>query len=425
MLAAACGRQGDPPGGPPDVKPPVVLGVYPESGAVSPTIHGDAVIQYDEVIDEMGGGGSSAGTTRGGGAAGGLASHVLLSPTAGPYKVSWHRSSIHVKPEEGWKPGRIYHLEILPGIADLRHNVTKQRRTIIFSTGPPVPHAALSGIALQWAEQKTLVGGLVRAQLLPDTIAYLGVTDSTGGFLFEDIPPGKYVVYAVADQNSNRVRDRREAYDSLPVAVDSSASVLLWTFLHDSIGPRLRQADPVDSTTVRVTFSAPIDPFQPLDSLTLRVLTLPDSAPVKVAHLYSNAAYDSLAARERAAADSVRAATDTTKPAPPKPDTTRDTTARGRRPAGGPAPDTSTAHLLLRQRPAPQDKLILRFDTLLTPSARYFIEIGGARNLNGAVATSHTVLAVPKPKPPPAPAPRDTTKAKPDTTRVKRDSTRP
>lgn len=413
-LAAACARTGDPPGGPPDVKPPAIIGVYPDSGAVVPDLHGDAVIQYDEVIDEMGGGGT-AGT---GSSANGLATRVLLSPTRGAYKVSWHRSSIHVKPVEGWKAGRVYHLEVLSGITDLRRNTTKERRTIVFSTGPPVPQGHLDGTVVQWVEQHILGGGLVRAQLLPDTIAYLAVTDSTGHFRLDALPPGRYLVYAIVDQNNNRQRDRREPYDSQVVTLDSTASLVLWTFTHDSVGPRVRQVDAIDSITARLTFSAPLDPAQPLDSLRLRVLALPDSTPVRVARLYSSADYDSLAARERAVADSIRAANDTTKKAAPQPrDTTTDTTGRGPAPRVAPTPavDTSALHALLRLRPVPQDKVVMRLASPLKPESKYFVEVRGARNLNGARADGHTVLVVPKPKPPPSPA--DSAKAAADSAR--------
>lgn len=422
---AACARQGDPPGGPPDVKAPVILAVYPESGAVVADLHGDAVIQYDDVIDEMGGGGTAGAAT---GSATGLATKVLLSPTRGPYKVSWHRSAIHVKPVEGWKPGRVYHLELLPGIADLRRNTTKERRTIVFSTGPPVPQSTLEGTVVQWVEQHVLTSGLVRAQLLPDTIAYLAVTDSVGHFRLDAIPPGRYLVYAVVDQNNNRQRDRREAYDSGVVTLDTTASVQLWTFVHDSIGPRVRQVDAVDSVTARLTFSAPLDPSQPLDSLAVRVLALPDSTPVTVARLYRSADYDSVAARERAVADSIRAAHDTTKKAAPAPlDTTKqpavDTTAPPQPPAQQPAVDTSALRALLRQRPVPQDKIVMRLEQPLTPEGKYFVEVRGARNLNGARADGHTVLVVPKPKPPPTPA--DSAKAAADSLRRRAAPRRP
>ena len=426
--AAGCANTGEPPGGPPDEKPPVILSVYPESGAVIPDLRDDAVIQFDGVIEEQGGGNPTAA------GGGGLATRILLSPTVGDVKVSWHRTAIHVKPKEGWKPGRVYQLHVLPGIADLRRNILKERRTIVFSTGPDIPHAALSGVAVQWAEQRALVGGLIRAMRLPDTAAYLAVVDSAGTFRLDNLPPGRYAVFGVADQNGNRLRDRREAYDSTSVTIDSTATVVLWTFVHDTLGPRLRLAEPVDSVTARLTFSQPLDPSRPPDSLEVRVLSLPDSTPLSVGALLTPADYDSLIARERAAVDSIRAARDTTRrdttarPArPARPDTARgparrDTVAPRPRvgpgraaPGAAPAPDSSLL-VILRQRPVPFDKLVLRVDTLFVPGEKYYVEVRGARNLNGATAGGHAVLVIPKRTPPPA--------QRPDSARAAKDSTR-
>lgn len=187
--------------------PPAIILVSPDSGAVLPALAGDAVIQYDEVIDEMASGAGGGGA----GAVSGLGKQVVLSPVAGPVSVSWHRSSIHVKPREGWKPGRVYHLQILPGIVDLHRNIQKRGATILFSTGPAIPTASLRGIAISWVEQRTLTLSLVRAVPKPDTVAYLTYTDSTGRFRLDGVPPGQYVLYAVNDQNGNRIQDPREA----------------------------------------------------------------------------------------------------------------------------------------------------------------------------------------------------------------------
>jgi len=231
-----------PPGGPPDSLPPRILVVHPESGAVVRDLSGAAVIQFDEVIDEMvGGAAAGAGTVAG------IGRQIILSPVAGDVDVSWHRKSIHVKPSEGWKPGRVYHLEVLPGIADLRRNVTKTGATIVFSTGGALPGAAITGTALLWVEQRVLTQGVIRAALLPDTVAYVALTDSGGNFRLRDIPPGRYRVWAIQDQNSNRRQDRRESFDTVTVTVDSTATALLWAFAHDTVGPRVRAVEAVDS----------------------------------------------------------------------------------------------------------------------------------------------------------------------------------
>jgi len=53
---------------------------------------------------------------------------VLLSPVTGDVAVRWGRTSIRVEAKEGWKQGRIYRLELLPGIVDLRRNPLKTGR---------------------------------------------------------------------------------------------------------------------------------------------------------------------------------------------------------------------------------------------------------------------------------------------------------
>src|SRR5437870_1309923 len=237
----ACASQGDPPGGPPRTTAPAILRTIPESGAVTPDLHGDAVVQFDEVIDEMPSRGGAAG------AISGLAQKVVLSPVGSDVKVSWHRSSIHVSPQEGWKRGRVYHLQLLPGIADLRRNSTKTGTTIVFTTGPAVPAATLVGTVLLWADQRTLPQAVIRAALLPDTVAYITLTDSAGNFRLAAVPSGRYRVWAIQDENNNRRQDRREAFDTVTVTVDSTASALLWAFVHDTVGPRVRTVEPIDS----------------------------------------------------------------------------------------------------------------------------------------------------------------------------------
>ena len=413
----ACASQGDPPGGPPRTTPPAILRTVPESGAVAADLHGDAVVQFDEVIDEM--------PSRGGpsGAIAGLAQKVVLSPVGSDVKVSWHRSAIHVSPHEGWKRGRVYHLQLLPGIADLRRNVTKTGTTIVFTTGPAVPAATLTGTVLLWAEQRTLPQAVIRAALLPDTVAYVTLVDSAGNFRLPAIPSGRYHVWAIQDENNNRRQDRREAFDTVTVTVDSTASALLWAFVHDTVGPRARTVESIDSVTLRVAFSAPLDPRRALDTAMVRVLALPDSTPVAVRALYTPAVFDSIQARARAVQDSLKRLRDTT--------ARKDTTARpgarppaaqrapvvGRAPGAPSRPDTSApkvdtarVHKLLGERPVPYDRLVVQVVQPLAPGAKYLVRVRGATNLSGVAADAQGVLVVPVPKPAPAP---DTTKARP------------
>ena len=404
LAACACANRGDPPGGPPDTAPPTIVSVRPESGTVVPGWKDDAVIQFDEVIDEMaaGGGGGGAGAAGGGG----LARQVLLSPVAGDVHVAWGRTRIRVKPKEGWRDGRIYRLELLPGIIDLRRNKLVKGQVVLFSTGPAIGHATLTGTALQWVEQRTLLGALIEAVPLPDSVGYVALADSGGKFRLDGLHAGRYVVYATADENTNRRRDQREAYDSALVKLDSSATVTVFTFVHDTAGPRLRNATAVDSFTVRLEFSQALAATAPLDTARVRVVQLPDSTPVPLAAVLTPPQYDSLAAAARAKADSA-AKPDTTRgaggavtPPPSRPAGVRAAAARG---------DTAEIRRLLALRPVPFDRAVLRFGRPLAPETRYLIRVTAVQNLNGAVADGQIVLVTPKPPPPPAP--RDTSRA--------------
>ncbi len=412
VALGGCANLAEPPGGPPDSTPPHIVLVRPESGAVVSNLKGDVVIQFDEVIDEMAGGGGG-----GSGGVAGIGRQIVLSPVASMVQASWHRRSISVKPSEGWKPGRIYHLEILPGIADLRHNVMKQSATVIFSTGPALPHAAITGYALQWVEQRAIARAVIRAARLPDTVAYVTFADSSGAFRLSDVPSGRYRVAAIQDQNGNRELDPREAFDSGTVAVDSTASIVLWAFPHDTTGPKLRTVEPIDSTALRLTFSQPLDPHRAMDTTRVHLFALPDTTPLALQGVWNATQYDSMQARARAVADSVRQAHDTTahRDTTPRPGAVSPGAAGARRAAatGDTATsrgDTSHVRELLRHRPIPIDHFVAVTGKPLAPGHKYVVRVRGAVNLNGAAADGQAVFEVPVPKP--APAGRDTTRAR-------------
>src|SRR5439155_414574 len=92
------------------------------------------------------------------------------------------------------------------------------------------------------------------------TAAYVTLTDSAGNFRLLGIPPGRYRVWAIQDQNNNRRQDRREPFDTVSVTVDSTANAVLWAFVHDTIGPRVRTRMPCSGrscTTPSARGSAP------------------------------------------------------------------------------------------------------------------------------------------------------------------------
>ena len=357
VALAACASQGDPPGGPPDSTPPVLVGIVPDSGAVN--MRPERVeFRFDEVVSER-----PAGATS-------LEQLVLISPSDGLARVDWRRRSIAVRPRRDWKPNAVYTVTLLPGIADLRGNVMKSGASVIFATGPTIPDTRLAGILYDWVGGRAARSGAVEAIALPDSVVYVARTDTAGRFTLAHLPPGSYALRAWIDANSNRELDPREAYDSAAVALRDTASLTLLAFVHDTLPPRINTVQPVDSTTLRVEMNQPLDPTQALDTVLFR-LTAPDSSRVPLRAVLSAEAWDQARADSIARADTTRRA-----PARPTPAAQRDS--------------------VVLPRPVPISRFIVVTAVPLKPDTTYRLIAVEARNLLSRAGTSARVFTMPR-----------------------------
>jgi hypothetical protein len=418
-LLAACARIEPPPGGPPDAKPPTLVATRPDSLRILPGFKGSVEFVFDEVISEGGSPSEGRGT-------GDLERLVLLSPSTEVPVVEWKRDRIAVRPPGGWLPDRVYRVQLLPGVVDVRNNRGSVTRTVTFTTGAPLPDLALRGKVYDWSTGQPARGALLEAVLEPDSLVYKGATDSSGTFSLGPLPRGQYLVYATADQNRNLRRDRREAFDSARAIGDSGQVAELWMFPHDSAPPKLQAPTAQDSMTVVLPFNQKLDPALRLDSAAVTVLRLPDSTRIGVRSVLPPALDDSLQrlarlettrrdslARERAPRDSVpppaaapAPGPDTTrgraKAPPPKspvlkpvPDSARavmerlDSTLRGQ--AKGDTTRTTKA-----SRPPLYERFIMRLAEPVVPGGKYTVEVRGVRNVNGATGDSKAGFTVPE-----------------------------
>ena len=383
----ACARMEPPPGGPPDATPPRLIATRPDSLAVLGPFRGVAEFQFDEVVSE-------GGTPNLGEGTGGLEKLVILSPSTRVPEVSWKRNRITVRPREGWRPSRVYRIELLPGVTDLRNNQSREGAVLTFTTGAPRPTNTLKGQIVDWGTSRPAANALVIATLLPDSLPYRGVADSTGRFSLGPLPNGDYLVTGVLDENRDQRQGTREAYATGRVARGKSDAGELWVFVHDTLPPRIQTVTVDDSVSATVTFSQKLDPRQRLAPKDVRLRLLPDSVPVAVASMLPAPLDDSLHGRARrqdstAVADSIAA--DTTparrKPAPTLPG----------RPAA-PVQDRLTA------RPPLYERLVLRVPRPWRPGSRLVLEIKGVRNITGVSGDAVGVVAVPEKKVEPPPS---------------------
>lgn len=393
----ACARIEPPPGGPPDAAPPRFVATKPDSFVRLTPFKGVAEFQFDEVVSE-------GGTPSRGEGTGGLERLVILSPSTRVPEVRWRRNRITVKPREGWRPNRVYRVELLPGVTDLRNNRTEEGAVITFSTGAPRPETTLEGQVVDWSTNRPAAGALVIASLLPDSLPYRGVADSSGRFTLGPVPQGDYIVSGVLDQNSDHRQDPREAYASARVARGKSAVGELWAFVHDTIAPRIQTVTVDDSVKATITFSQKLDPRQRLSPRDVTLRLLPDSTPVPVSSILPQPVDDSIYRRRVPAEDSTEVA-----------DSARaDTSRAGRRIA--PGARGRAAEGPLTTRPPLYDRLVLRVPRPWAPGSRLALEVRGVKNVTGVAGNAVGVVAVPeKPKVQPKDSlrrgqPRDTLK---------------
>lgn len=380
ILLFSCARMEPPPGGPPDTAPPRLIATLPDSLALVPGFDDDVEFRFDEVISE--GGSPSQGT-----GTGDLERLVILSPSAEVPDVSWRRSRITVRPDEGWRPDRVYRVELLPGVTDLRRNRSTEGTVLTFTTGAPVPQTRLEGIVVDWSGNRPAPAALVVATLLPDSLSYRGLADSSGRFSLGPLPAGEYVVSGVLDENRNFRGDPREPYDTARVRSGTTAVGELWAFVHDTAPPRIRTVTVTDSVSATVELTQNLHPRQRLGASAATLRLLPDSTSVPVLSVLPKPLDDSLHQRaavpdSAARADSLAGEPDSQPPARAKPG------ARpARQPQSGPA---------LSERPPLSDRLVLRVPRPWAPGARLALEIRGVRNITGVAGDVVGAVAVPE-----------------------------
>jgi hypothetical protein len=365
LLLCACASPGFPPGGPDDPDPPTLLAITPDSGAVNVARNREVRFQFNEVVSER-----PSGTNE-------LEGLVLISPREGEPRVDWDRSALGVKSRRDWRPNTVYTVTLLPGLQDLRGNVRRQPATVVFSTGSSLPDTRVTGVIYDWVAGRAAQGAIVEA-ITPDSVIYVGASDSVGRFSLLHLPPGTYAVRGFTDANRNRAFDPREPFDSAIVRLTDTASLELYAFVHDSTGPFIESVAPRDSLTLRVTFDKALAPDQPIDTTQFR-LVRSDSTPVRVASV------------RLTRPDADRPADTTAAPAVPLPPVAADTA------------DTTRAAPRPQRQPPPTQVAIEVFPPL-EPTTTYVLTASNVRNLLGVTATSRRSFTTGRRAPPPGAA---------------------
>lgn len=428
--AVACANQGPPPGGPPDVEPPLIVSVSPTTMSTTPKV-GSVRLKFNEVISE-----TPKGVRN-------LSDLVFISPRSGEPRVSWGRTQIDIRPGTGWKPNTVYSVQIKPGLVDLRGNGIDTSIRVVFSTGGPIPNTLVQGVVFDWGLGRGLGSAVVEA-VAPDSTTYQAVADSAGRFSLRHVPPGSYLLRAYADKNGNRRLDALEIWDAMSTTVTQNLLAEFYAFQHDTIGLRIADIAVQDSNRViKITFDKPYSPQQSFGRGSVRLRTrdsldfgvrivqtaaervLADSVKARAARdsaarvqrakddsltpaararrdsLAAVRRVDSIAAVERQKRDQARAAA-------------RDAAARrGRTARPLPPPDTTPPPKM--NRPVVYTEVFITLDSALPPQSQFRLVVSGVRSLAEVTKTVTRTFTTAK-----APKPDSSKLAKPDSGKAAR-----
>lgn len=298
-LASSCAQQGTPPGGPEDLRPPIVVRTVPDTFELLGTLDGLIRFEFDERISER----SSSGT---------LDNAVIISPRSGELVVRHDSRSLTIELLGGFRPDLVYRVTLLPVVRDLFGNQMRDPFELVFSTGGETIPTTLAGIAWDRITGSGVNDYQVWATSLDDdSIVHVAVTDNQGVYAFRYIPGASYEITAFDDRNADAVLDMMEIQGSRRLLIEDGDTVFLdFPVLQPDTTPAtLVTASALDSVTLLLEFDDYLDPALVLETIGLTV-TSQDSTVVvvdSILHEHDYLAYVSMVMDSLVALDSLDA----------------------------------------------------------------------------------------------------------------------
>jgi hypothetical protein len=380
-----CANQAAPPGGPQDLRPPVVVRTDPVTSGEMTDVDGRVQFYFDERISESV-------------QSGDLASAVLVSPMTSEVRASHGRSSISVWLEGGFRPGLVYRVTLLPVVSDLFGNTTTQPFEVVFSTGGDEgPTATLAGEVWDRVTGQGVNGAVVQA-VGSDSLVHVAVTDRRGVFAFRYLPAGDFVVTGFQDQNRDRQPSARESSGSVPasLAAGDTLVVEIPVLAPDSTPAVPTRALSLDSMTVVVEFDDYLDPNASADQIGVRLTREDGDAPLvtRLMHEQAYGRYVDQVADSFARLDSIdAAAAAATAPQVALPDSATDSLSvtlappAATEPARRALPPRLTGAAGPRApasgRTRPARRIVGLLDGPLQPDVEYQLRVTSVVNING------------------------------------------
>ncbi|MBN2413968.1 Ig-like domain-containing protein [candidate division KSB1 bacterium] len=252
IIFLACAKQGFPPGGPVDKRPPNVIETEPKKDTTNVPVDTKIEILFSEPVEHQS-----------------CEESIFITPFPGEdIKYKWKGKKLIIQFPDKLAENRTYIITIGTGTRDRRNNAMKSSYSLAFSTGPELDVAAIDGHIYGDARvEGTQVWAYdlsENAQPNPSANFPLYITQAgdDGYYNLSHMAYGKYRLFAVQDRDVNNKYDAE--YDLLGVASKdislslSNPDVTGLNFqivLRDTTPPVLRSAAAEDRQHVNLRFS--------------------------------------------------------------------------------------------------------------------------------------------------------------------------
>jgi len=252
IILLACAKQGFPPGGPVDKRPPYIISTKPEKDTTNVALDTEVEILFSEAVEHRS-----------------CEESIFITPFPGEgIKYKWKGKKLVIKFPGELAKNRTYIITIGTGTKDRRNNTMKTSYSLAFSTGPELDIADIDGHI--YGEAK-VEGTQVWAYDLsenaePDPSVnfplYITQAGEDGYFNLSHMAYGAYRLFAVQDRDVNNMYDAE--YDLLGIASKDitlslsqpeEAGVNFRIALRDTTPPKLRSASAIDRRHVNLRFS--------------------------------------------------------------------------------------------------------------------------------------------------------------------------
>lgn len=216
IFPVSCARITAPTGGPKDTIPPTLVKSIPENNALN--FKGKKIeLTFSEMIQLNN-----------------PKEQIIITPTVGKdYEISIRKNTVILEIKNDLLDSTTYTFNFREAVQDVTERNPAQNLKLAISTGPYIDSLFLSGTIFNSLGQTPAKDATVAIYPKNDTFnifehqaTYFTRTDKNGNFLFENLKPGAYNIFAMNDKNKNlKVDSRSEAYGFLKDSINLSDSV--------------------------------------------------------------------------------------------------------------------------------------------------------------------------------------------------------